>query len=102
MGAVPDHGDMYPRMRVTRRRGSSSALTVASARAVLGVGGWGTLQLSDVFPGGDDPLPRAAQSRLRDTVSRTVAPKPLPARDHHGQRLTPRPRQDSPRRPRRD
>ncbi|WP_307179922.1 LytR C-terminal domain-containing protein [Streptomyces africanus] len=44
-------GNKYPRMRRPRRRGRLVVLVVASA-AVLGVGGWGTLQLIDVFTGG--------------------------------------------------
>ncbi|GGL98639.1 membrane protein [Streptomyces fumigatiscleroticus] len=45
-------GDKYPRMRPPRRRGRLAALVVACA-AVLGVLAWGTLQLIDVFTGGD-------------------------------------------------
>ncbi|MEU6181957.1 LytR C-terminal domain-containing protein [Streptomyces coeruleorubidus] len=44
-------GNKYPRMRRPRRRGRLVVLIVASA-AVLGVGGWGTWQLVDVFTGG--------------------------------------------------
>ncbi|MFJ5308176.1 LytR C-terminal domain-containing protein [Streptomyces sp. NPDC088350] len=44
-------GDKYPRMRRPRRRGKLVLMVVASV-AVLGVGGWGTLQLIDVFTGG--------------------------------------------------
>ncbi|MET9830887.1 LytR C-terminal domain-containing protein [Streptomyces sp. NPDC006385] len=44
-------GDKYPRMRRPRRRGRLVVLTVASA-AALGMIGWGTLQLIDVFSGG--------------------------------------------------
>ncbi|WP_461082998.1 LytR C-terminal domain-containing protein [Streptomyces deserti] len=44
-------GDKYPRMRRPRRRGRLVLLVVASA-AVLGMIGWGTLQLIDVFGGG--------------------------------------------------
>lgn len=44
-------GDKYPRMRRSRRRGKLVLMMVASV-AVLGVGGWGTLQLIDVFTGG--------------------------------------------------
>ncbi|MFI7014224.1 LytR C-terminal domain-containing protein [Streptomyces sp. NPDC050164] len=44
-------GNKYPRMRRPRRRGRLVVLVVASA-AVLGVGGWGTWQLIDVFTGG--------------------------------------------------
>ncbi|MER6558663.1 LytR C-terminal domain-containing protein [Streptomyces sp. NPDC001027] len=44
-------GDKYPRMRPHRRRGRL-AVAVVSCGAVLGVAGWGTLQLIDVFTGG--------------------------------------------------
>ncbi|MET8981508.1 LytR C-terminal domain-containing protein [Streptomyces sp. NPDC004539] len=44
-------GDKYPRMRPSRRRGRLVVVVVACG-AVLGVAGWGTLQLVDVFTGG--------------------------------------------------
>ncbi|QOV40966.1 LytR C-terminal domain-containing protein [Streptomyces ferrugineus] len=44
-------GDKYPRMRPRRRRGRLAALGVVSL-AALGMLGWGTLQLIDVFTGG--------------------------------------------------
>lgn len=44
-------GNKYPRMRSPRRRGRLAFLAVASVTA-LGVIGWGTLQLIDVFTGG--------------------------------------------------
>ncbi|MDQ0991772.1 LytR C-terminal domain-containing protein [Streptomyces sp. V3I7] len=44
-------GDTYPRMRQSRRRGRLVLGLVASV-AVLGLIGWGTLQLIDVFTGG--------------------------------------------------
>ena len=44
-------GDKYPRMRPPRRRGRLVFIVVASV-AALGVLGWGTLQLIDVFTGG--------------------------------------------------
>ncbi|MGV9252143.1 LytR C-terminal domain-containing protein [Streptomyces sp. NPDC003697] len=44
-------GNKYPRMRRPRRRGRLVMLSVASVVA-LGVLGWGTLQLVDVFSGG--------------------------------------------------
>jgi hypothetical protein len=46
-------GDKYPRMRRPRRRGRLVLLVTAST-AVLGMLGWGTLQLIDVFTGGDE------------------------------------------------
>ncbi|WP_257003701.1 LytR C-terminal domain-containing protein [Streptomyces sp. SA15] len=45
-------GNKYPRMRRSRRRGRLAVGLVASV-AVLGLIGWGTLQLIDVFTGGD-------------------------------------------------
>jgi hypothetical protein len=45
-------GDKYPRMRPPRRRGRLVLLITASVVA-LGMLGWGTLQLVDVFTGGD-------------------------------------------------
>ncbi|KES05272.1 membrane protein [Streptomyces toyocaensis] len=71
-------GDRYPRMRRPRRRGRLVALSVASV-AVLGVGGWGTLQLIDVFTGGDDSastLGTKAGCATRATPA--AAPKTLP------------------------
>ncbi|MCX4699590.1 LytR C-terminal domain-containing protein [Streptomyces sp. NBC_01373] len=44
-------GDKYPRMRRPRRRGRFLIGLVASV-AALGLVGWGTLQLIDVFTGG--------------------------------------------------
>nr|WP_041819682.1 LytR C-terminal domain-containing protein [Streptomyces davaonensis] len=46
-------GNKYPRMRRPRRRGRLVLLTVASVTA-LGVIGWGTFQLIDVFTGGGE------------------------------------------------
>ncbi|MFJ6986197.1 MULTISPECIES: LytR C-terminal domain-containing protein [unclassified Streptomyces] len=44
-------GDKFPRMRPRRRRGRL-AVVVVGCGALLGVAGWGTLQLIDVFTGG--------------------------------------------------
>ncbi len=52
-------GNKYPKMRRPRRRGRLVVLTVASV-VVLGVGGWGTLQLIDVFTGGGRKASAAA------------------------------------------
>ncbi|MEU9167085.1 LytR C-terminal domain-containing protein [Streptomyces sp. NPDC048420] len=46
-------GDKYPRMRRPRRRGRLVLGVVASV-AALSLAGWGTLQLIDVFTGGDE------------------------------------------------
>ncbi|ROQ67451.1 LytR cell envelope-related transcriptional attenuator [Streptomyces sp. 840.1] len=45
-------GDKYPRMRRPRRR-SKLVLATAASVVALAVAGWGTLQLIDVFTGGD-------------------------------------------------
>ena len=71
-------GDKYPRMRRPRRRGRLVVLTVASV-AVLGVGGWGTIQLIEVFTGGGDSASAVGtKAACADRASRTVAPKVLP------------------------
>ncbi|MFD9794346.1 LytR C-terminal domain-containing protein [Streptomyces sp. NPDC059070] len=46
-------GDKYPRMRRPRRRGRLLLAAVAAVVA-LGLIGWGTIQLIDVFGGSDD------------------------------------------------
>jgi hypothetical protein len=65
-------GDKYPRMRPPRRRGRLAFLAVACA-AVLGVLGWGTLQLIDVFTGGDEA------SAANATACRTTGASPSAA-----------------------
>ncbi|MET7291869.1 LytR C-terminal domain-containing protein [Streptomyces griseoloalbus] len=72
-------GDKYPRMRRPRRRGRLVALAVASA-AVLGVGGWGTLQLIDVFTGGGDSASATGTKAACATrpSPAAAAPKALP------------------------
>ncbi|MFI2202111.1 LytR C-terminal domain-containing protein [Streptomyces sp. NPDC020192] len=76
-------GDKYPRMRPPRRRGRLVAAVVASVCA-LGLIGWGTLQLIDVFTGGGkkasaagaktDCRPRAATATTAAQVK--SLPKP--------------------------
>ncbi|MFF4399972.1 LytR C-terminal domain-containing protein [Streptomyces sp. NPDC001480] len=58
-------GGKYPRMRPPRRRGRLVFLTFVCVTA-LGVAGWGTVQLIDVFTGGGD----------KDTVSGAKAKCP--------------------------
>ncbi|WP_455358371.1 LytR C-terminal domain-containing protein [Streptomyces sp. SYSU K21746] len=67
-------GDTYPRMRRPRRR-----LALALTGSVLAVGliGWGTAQLIDVFSG--DGTRSAAVAKAACKPSK-AAPKPLPAR----------------------
>ncbi|MFK4069590.1 LytR C-terminal domain-containing protein [Streptomyces sp. NPDC029674] len=76
-------GDKYPRMRRPsgRRR---IALAVVASTALVGVLGWGTLQLIDVFTGGDKASAAARASgdcdrdRAPATSARAAKPKPLP------------------------
>jgi hypothetical protein len=73
-------GDIYPRMRPRRRRARLVAAVVASV-AVLGLVGWGTLQLIDVFTGGDKHTSAAgsgADCRTKTTTAAQtkVLPKP--------------------------
>ncbi|MYQ62734.1 LytR family transcriptional regulator [Streptomyces sp. SID4950] len=76
-------GDVYPRMRQRRRRGRLAVLVVASV-AALGLVGWGTLQLVDVFTGGGKasaansaagcPSPKASASQ----AAARKGPLPVP------------------------
>ncbi|MEU2539793.1 LytR C-terminal domain-containing protein [Streptomyces iakyrus] len=73
-------GNKYPRMRRPRRRGRLVALTVASV-VVLGVGGWGTLQLIDVFTGGGRKASAAGDGTDCGTTTKaspSAAAEPLP------------------------
>ncbi|MYR44880.1 LytR C-terminal domain-containing protein [Streptomyces sp. SID5910] len=65
-------GDKYPRMRPARRRGRLAFAGVACA-AVLGVLGWGTLQLIDVFTGGDEASAAGAGAACRTAPARASA-----------------------------
>jgi hypothetical protein len=71
-------GDKYPRMRRSRRRGRLVVGVVASA-AALGLVGWGTLQLIDVFTGGGDKATAAgpkADCGTRATPSPSASASP--------------------------
>lgn len=72
-------GDVYPRMRRPHRR-RRIVLASAAAVVVLGAAGWGTLQLVDVFSGGDDTRKTAAGGQTdckpAPTPSATPAAKP--------------------------
>ncbi|MBQ0827870.1 LytR C-terminal domain-containing protein [Streptomyces tagetis] len=65
-------GGKYPRMRPARRRGRLAFLSVACATA-LGLLGWGTLQLIDVFTGGDQA---SAASAADCRPARAAGPSP--------------------------
>ncbi|MGR8009676.1 LytR C-terminal domain-containing protein [Streptomyces hypolithicus] len=70
-------GDKYPRMRRPRNRRRIIVAVVASI-AALGLAGWGTLQLIDVFSGGGEKTATAA-ARAQD-CKKPAAPS-APARD---------------------
>lgn len=73
-------GNKYPRMRRPRRHGRLVGLTVASV-VVLGVGGWGTLQLIDVFTGGGRKASAAGDGTdcgVKTKASPSPSAKPLP------------------------
>ncbi|MFC3347698.1 LytR C-terminal domain-containing protein [Streptomyces echinoruber] len=64
-------GNKYPRMRRPRRHGRL-ALLAACCLAALGVLGWGTLQLIDVFTGGT----KAAATGSRTACTTKASPSP--------------------------
>ncbi|MFJ8488613.1 LytR C-terminal domain-containing protein [Streptomyces sp. NPDC094038] len=68
-------GDKYPRMRPRRRRARLVLSVVASVTA-LGLVGWGTLQLIDVFTGGGGTA--SAAGAAGDCVKQAAA-SPSPA-----------------------
>uniref|UniRef100_A0AAU2V671 LytR C-terminal domain-containing protein n=1 Tax=Streptomyces sp. NBC_00003 TaxID=2903608 RepID=A0AAU2V671_9ACTN len=69
-------GDAYPRMRRPRRRGRL-ILALVGAVLALGLIGWGTIQLIDVFGGGGKPK-AAAQQKDCPTPAASGAPQALP------------------------
>ncbi|MDO0926980.1 LytR C-terminal domain-containing protein [Streptomyces sp. TG1A-8] len=74
-------GDKYPRMRPRRKRGRLALAAVASV-AALGLIGWGTLQLVDVFTGGGDRTPATgttADCRPRTSTAVHTVALPEPA-----------------------
>ncbi|MET8948121.1 LytR C-terminal domain-containing protein [Streptomyces sp. NPDC004542] len=73
-------GDKYPRMRPPRRRGRLAFLGVACVTA-LGVAGWGTVQLIDVFTGGEKDTASGAEATCPATtkVSPAARTRALPA-----------------------
>ncbi|MET8452400.1 LytR C-terminal domain-containing protein [Streptomyces sp. NPDC005209] len=73
-------GDKYPRMRPPRRRGRLVFGLVASV-AVLGLVGWGTLQLIDVFTGGEKTTAAGATSdcaKIKAQPAATTVALPRP------------------------
>ena len=79
-------GDKYPRMRRPRRRGRLVVALVGSV-AALGLVGWGTLQLIDVFTGNGDEASAAGptadcatKASPSASASASTAAYPKPAR----------------------
>lgn len=70
-------GDTYPRMRRPRHR-RRIVLAGVSAVVALGLAGWGTLQLIDVFTGGDKSASAAGHSRDCPTPKAVAPAKALP------------------------
>ncbi|WP_232544148.1 LytR C-terminal domain-containing protein [Streptomyces buecherae] len=75
-------GDRYPRMRRPRNRHRIVFAAIGSALA-LGVIGWGTLQLIEVFTGGGGSTAHASEDRgacePQGTPSPSARPLPKPA-----------------------
>ncbi|MFD5162645.1 LytR C-terminal domain-containing protein [Streptomyces hawaiiensis] len=73
-------GNKYPKMRRPRQRGRLVVLTVTSV-VVLGLGGWGTLQLIDVFTGGGRKASAAGDGTacgVKTKASPSPGVKPVP------------------------
>ncbi|MFF7902926.1 LytR C-terminal domain-containing protein [Streptomyces sp. NPDC088817] len=71
-------GNRYPRMRKPRRRGRLVFLAAASV-AVVGVIGWGTWQLIDVFTGGSKASAAEAGGDCSTKASPAASPSPTNA-----------------------
>lgn len=73
-------GDKYPRMRRPPRRGRL-VFAVAASVAVLGLIGWGALQLIDVFTGGKGGTTASAKANCAKKAGASPAPvaRSLPA-----------------------
>ncbi|WP_413758252.1 LytR C-terminal domain-containing protein [Streptomyces sp. MMBL 11-3] len=76
-------GDKYPRMRRNRGR-RRIVLAAAASVAALGLAGWGTLQLIDVFTGGGDKA-SAVGPALGCKPSPSPSAKPVKAVPKPGQ-----------------
>lgn len=70
-------GNTYPRMRRPRHRRKLVLSAVAAATA-LGLAGWGTLQLIDVFTGGDEQANAADRAKVCPSPKATPPVKALP------------------------
>jgi hypothetical protein len=87
-------GNKYPRMR-RGRRNSKIALGVVASLAAIGLIGWGSMQLIDVFTGGDKaraagthcttPSPASKAARGSGDVTSSTLPKALQGLPKPGQ-----------------
>ena len=66
-------GDRYPRMRRPRGRRRRSVAAASAAVVTLGVLGWGTLQLVDIFSGSGPSQARAGASGSTDCPTTAAA-----------------------------
>lgn len=71
-------GDKYPRMRRPRHR-RRIILTIAAAACALGLAGWGTLQLIDVFGGRSNTAQAAQDKKHCQDSAKTDAAQAKPA-----------------------
>ncbi|WP_406151852.1 LytR C-terminal domain-containing protein [Streptomyces sp. NBC_01012] len=70
-------GDKYPRLRRPRHR-RKLVLSTAAAVVALGLAGWGTLQIIDVFTGGDKQASAADRPKACPSPSASAPVKTLP------------------------
>ncbi|MFG2593204.1 LytR C-terminal domain-containing protein [Streptomyces sp. NPDC048438] len=70
-------GNTYPRMRRPRHR-RKLVLSVTAAVVALGLAGWGTLQVIDVFTGGDGQANAAGKPKACPSPSASTPAKVLP------------------------
>ncbi|QNE79273.1 LytR family transcriptional regulator [Streptomyces finlayi] len=70
-------GNAYPRMRRPRHR-RRLVLAAVAAVVALGLAGWGTLQLIDVFTGGDEKAVAADHKKKCASAVQTAPAKALP------------------------
>ncbi len=68
-------GGKYPRMRRPKRR-PKLVLAIVATVVVVGLIGWGTVQLIDVFGGGDNPTTASTGPKCPTAPRTSAAPSP--------------------------